>query len=328
MTHGIASLGAVLVALIVAACQGNLGSGPGLPQGPQPGVTPGGAGATYPQQSRAQTLEGAVYLTKDLDSIPLPTVGGFSVEINLTPASPTPAASGSAAQRQPLSAAKLGTPTPGPSTTPTPQPTPIVAGHGTPKPSPSPAGTKIETKVTIYPDDAPAAPTPQATGNVQTFFQRRAVVRAYLMPHGDVTLPSLAAAQFTIPSSEQTTGRGWTVALYVNSKHRKEKLLVSDPEAELSDDVVSAHDGGDPIKLTKNTGYVVLLFGDALAQTPAPYQSYPGAGMMPGQTPYPGPGVPGAPAVPTFPGATYPPGQPGATYPPGSTPYPQPTFPR
>lgn len=319
MIRGTAALVAVLLGLAVSACQGNLGSGPGLPQGPQPGVTPGGPGAGYQQQSRSQTLEGAVFLTKERQALPFPEVGGFSIEISLIASTPSPAGS-TAPGRSALAgrASATAAPTASPSPSPTPTPGLIKAGRSAPKSSPTPAGPKIDTKTTIYPDDAPAAPTPQPTGDVETFVQRHAVVRGYFMPHEALSIPSLAAIAFTIPSEEQTNGRGWTVALYATAKRHKLHLLAADPNAQLSDDVVTAHDDHEAIKLAKNTGYVVLLFGDALAPTPAPYQSYPAAGAMPGQTPYPSPGFPGAPAVPTFPGATYPPGAP--------TPYPQPTF--
>jgi hypothetical protein len=81
------------LATMLAACQGNLGSGSGLsipqqqPYG-QPGG-PGGAGSSA-SQSRQRALDGAVYLTKDATEIPLPTLNGYGVTLALGTPTPTP----------------------------------------------------------------------------------------------------------------------------------------------------------------------------------------------------------------------------------------------
>jgi hypothetical protein len=321
---------ALLGALVaVSACSGNLGSGgtglpvtPGGTTGYQQPAGPGGATSS----SRERDAEGAVYLTSGMNTLPLPTLDGFSLSLSLASPSPTAApsavasASASASLRQKVSrvvteVAQVAVPSEAAasplvvaSPTPSPSPSP-VASAATPKPSPSPSATpksgthtatpnpnasgpKIDTKLVIYPDSAPDAPTPMPSGNVQQFTKRTAIVRGYLSPAIDLPIYGLAAARFTIPKDEQTAGRGYTIAIFTSVKKHRE-LIASDPDAKLADNVV-ASTLTTPFTLKRGTAYDILLYGDQLAPTPAPVPSaYPTPGTNPFVTPMPS-GYPGA----------------------------------
>jgi hypothetical protein len=168
----------------------------------------------------------------------------------------------------------------------------------------TPTGPKVTTKTTIYPDDAPVAPTPQPTGNVQSYGKRIALARGWVDSAVDLKLYSLAAARFTIPVSEQTKNRGFTIVLFQSEKHRKNKVIAWDGTASLSSNVVSVMNENDPITLKKHVGYFFVLYGDDIGPAPTPQGSYPAANN-PALGP-PGPsGAPGAPGGPTpFPTVT------------------------
>jgi hypothetical protein len=321
---------ALLGALVaVTACSGNLGSGgtglpvtPGGTTGYQQPAGPGGATSS----SRERDAEGAVYLTSGMNTLPLPTLDGFSLSLSLASPSPTAApsaaasASASASLRQKVSrvvtevaqvavpseaaASPLaaGSPTPSPSPSPaasaaTPKPSPSPSptpksGTHTATPNPNASGPKIDTKLVIYPDSAPDAPTPMPSGNVQQFTKRTAIVRGYLSPAIDLSIYGLAAARFTIPKDEQTAGRGYTIAIFTSVKKHRE-LIASDPDAKLADNVV-ASTLTTPFTLKRGTAYDILLYGDQLAPTPAPVPSaYPTPGTNPFVTPMPS-GYPGS----------------------------------
>ncbi len=310
------------LALALAACSGSLGSGGGLsiPQAPGYGQPGGpGPGGSF-SQSRQQLLEGAVYVTPSTKEVPLPQLDGFGVTVALgtAPPVPAPAEAASAAADAPAARAKRpgSRPSPDPASDPSAAPSPGGSpGTGASpaakpsagaKPSPTATPVKFETKTTIYPDDAPAPPTPQPTGEVQTFVKRTAIVRGYLMPAQDLTLYGLGAVRFKIPSTEQTPGRGYTVAIFQSGKHHHDKLLDSDTDSKLSDDVVASGRSDVTIELKKSTGYLLLLYADEAAATPAPVQSgYPTPGNnpfpMPSTLPTPYPGNPGYPGTPTYP---------------------------
>ena len=209
-------------------------------------------------------------------------------------------------------------PTPAPPLTP--PPSPGASGQGSPAPSASasgpagkqtprsalasnvkakaaatPSGPKIDTKTTIYPEDAPVAPTPQPTGNVQSYAHRTPLVRGWIISRVPVTLYSLAAVRFTTPNSELTKNRGFTIALFESLKHRKNKLVASDPAAVLADGVISASNvAPEPISLKKNVGYSFVLYGDDVGPVPTPTGSFPPANNPllgspgPGGAPNPG----------------------------------------
>lgn len=153
------------------------------------------------------------------------------------------------------------------------------------------------------------------------FYHRGAIVRGYLEPPSDVSLYGLGAVRFTIPSEEQTAGRGFTIALYQAGKKHHEKLLASDTSPTLASDVVASTLPNAPIALKKGEGYIVVLYGDEQPATPGPVTSgYPQPGVNPFVTPVPPgypQGQPGAPYPQGQPGAPYPQGQPGAPYPQG-----------
>jgi hypothetical protein len=269
------AVGLSLAAMVgIAACSGGV-SGTGLPAPPGPAIS---ASVGAASQSRQRTASGAVYLASDVHEIPLPPLAGFGLTIAL--ASPTPKASVSAATNP---KAPAGPPTASPS--PSPSPSPAAKKKAAPSASATPAGPKVDTKITIFPEDAPAAPTPAATGNVQSYAERPPVIRGYIMPATDLKLYSLAAASFKLPSDQAPEGREFTIALFESEKHRKWKLLGWTPDATLEDGVVSASDATEPLLLHKKMGYVFVLYGDDLEPTPAPRGSYPPPGSNPFATP-------------------------------------------
>jgi hypothetical protein len=190
-----------------------------------------------------------------------------------------------------------------------------AAANGSPHPrhpSPAPSGPKIDTKTTIYPNDAPVAPSPEATGNVQTFLRHTAIVRGYVMSAADLALGSLDAVRFTIPKEEQTPNRGFEIAIYDLSKKKKPHLVAFSSDTSLSAGVISSSGETDPIKLSKGTAYALVLYGDELPATPPPP---PPTMIPPANNPF-------ATPVPAGPPGYAPPGYPQPTYPPG---YPTPT---
>jgi hypothetical protein len=324
------ALSAMLATVVaVSACSGNLGSGGvgGLPVTPG-GTTgyqqpPGPSGAA--SSSRQRDAEGAVYLAAGMNALPLPTVDGFSLTLSLASSAPTAAPSVAASavaspslrqkvsrvvtevaqvvpSEAPASAPAAGSPTPSPTPSPvasgatpkpsaSPSPTPKSATH-TATPNPNASGPKIDTKLVVFPDSAPDAPTPVPSGNVQQFTKRTAIVRGYVSPAIDLPIYGLAAARFTIPKDEQTSGRGFTIAIFTAVKKHRE-LIASDPDVRLSDNVV-ASTLTTPFTLKKGTAYDIVLYGDELASTPAPVPSaYPTPGSNPFVTPLPS-GYPGS----------------------------------
>jgi hypothetical protein len=339
----------------LAACSGNLGSGGvggGLPAAPggQTYQQPQGPGSSGPT-NRERAVEGAVFVTPDLASIPLPTVDGFSLVLALS--SPAPSASPSEVPSGTASSAAHGlrqhasrvvqvaqatppSPTPSaaaPASAPSAAPSPVGSGAasagpsaspkpGKSSPSPHPTGKspKIDTKLVIYPNYAPDAPTPEPTGNVQTYTKRDPIVRGYISPAVDVVLYGLGAARFTIPTAEQLPGRGYTIAIFASAKHKKPQLIANDTSASIADDVVSSS-LATPLTLKKGTGYDIVLYGDALPSTPPPVS--PGY-ATPGSNPFVSPTPAGYPQMPGQPYPGAPNGMP--TYaPPGTTPTPFPT---
>jgi hypothetical protein len=413
-------LAAFAAVSLLAACQGNIGSGSGLPAAPGQGVAPGQGGSGPASTSRQRVVDGAVYVTPGMDEIPLPTLGSFSITLVL--GSPAPLASGAspaavrsgaspaavpsgaspaavpsvaspaavpsgglvrngdaarvadagggpgapglgppptaltgetaqsagptppAAGASPVSSgSESGPAVPGSSASPAPASAPPGAAAATPSgapakskhavsgasPSPQPSGPKIDTKLTVYPEDAPAAPTPAPTGNVQTFLKRVALVRGFLVSHTELTLAGVGAVRFTVPSDELTPNRGFTVAIFDQSKKHHDHLVAYDANATASGSTISAPAGSaNAIPLKKGVGYAFLLYGDELAPAaPAPGGSYPPPGNNPFVTPVPGGAAPNpnAPGNPANPYATPAPNNPYATptpYNPYATPTP------
>ena len=384
--RGFATAG--ILALSLAACQGNIGSGSGLsiPAAPAP-YQPGGPAAQT--QSRERALEGAVYMSaaSPLPDLPLPSVGGFGIDINLgTPAplptptpvssatpksskslkskraktsavghrayvlalnaeaasSPAAAASGSAAPSAAASslpsAASSAAPVPAGVThlsdaSPSASGSPGVTASGSPAAAGSAkpnhhthasinSGPKIETKTVAYPDDAPAPPTPEPTGNIQTFPARKPLVRGYLKPAVDVPIYGLGAIRFFVPKDELTMTRGYTIAVFTYAKKHKGKLLEYDTAPTVLTDSVTSSFADDPIVFKKTIAYEIVLYADQGAATPVPVPSgYPAAGANPFYTPVPSGYTPAPGQAPGQPGTPVPYGYP-TTPPPG---YPTPT---
>jgi hypothetical protein len=366
------SVGAGILVLAFAACQGNIGSGSGLsiPQAAAP-YQPGGPGQAA--QTRERALDGAVYLSSysPAPTLPLPAIGGFGIAIDLgtAPPSPSPAPSTSASaaatkksasKRSPTSAighrytVALAAPSPEAAASDAPSVAPIAsaaaaaptgsaaasssgvthlsdvpspgasgspgpAGSGAPIPgaSASPAGhhhthpainqgPKVVTKTVAYPDDAPVAPTPEPTGSVQTYPVRAALVRGYLLPAVDVPIYGLGAIKFTVPKSEITATRGYTIAVFTYAKKHRGKLLEYDTAPTVGVDSIVSSYADDPIVFKKNIAYELVLYADPGLATPVPLPtgSYPNAGTNP--IPYPSgytpqPGQSGTPIAPGYP---------------------------
>ena len=354
--RGLASTAFGCAAVALASCQGNIGGGSGLsiPQAPSYNQPAGPAGAAAP--SRQRLLEGAVYLSPKLGEVPLPQLAGFAVAIELGTPGSSPAPGSSTIPGAPVKAAlnpkrpatiatvrlpeASGSPLADPSASASAAlAVPASAGAsapasaasavpaGKPTSAPSPAGTgpgpKIETKTTIYPDDAPIAPTPIPTGEVQTFYKRVPLVRGYVQPGSDLSLYGLAAIRFTLPASELTPKRGFTIALYENGKHHHDRLLGFDTQPALTSSVVASA-LTDPVVLKKGMGYLLMLYGDDTGSTPAPVASgYPPPGNNPFPMPSCSPGCP-QPAVnnPYAPATPYNPNAPPTPYNPYAPPTP------
>ncbi|MBC5811336.1 MAG: hypothetical protein GIW95_10885, partial [Candidatus Eremiobacteraeota bacterium] len=285
-------------AAVFAGCQGNLGTGTGLPQPPGSQVSPGAGGL----QSRQRQIDGAVYLTPDANEVPFPSIGGFGLTLYMVAPSPTPSPLASGARRPSGTSAPATAPP-----TPTPSPSPSPRASGKPGSTPMP-GPKIDTKTTIFPEAVPVAPTPKPTGNVQAFNQRKAIVRGYLLSQTELTLYSLAGVRFRVPADEQTSSRGFVIAISESRKRKKEVPVAFSSETSVSDGAILAS-GSDPIKLKKNTGYSFVLYGDELPPTAAP-------------TGYPSPSNRFATPNPlASPGTSVPPGTIGPTPAPSQSPY-------
>jgi hypothetical protein len=237
-----------------------------------------------------------------------------------TPAAAATATSGAASaapagSAAPAAVTHLSDASPGPSGSPGP------AGSGAPvaTASASPAGhhhthpainsgPKVVTKIVAYPDDAPVAPTPEPTGSVQTYPVRTALVRGYLLPAVDVPIYGLGAIKFTVPKSEITASRGYTIAVFTYAKKHRGKLLEYDTSPTVGTDSIVSPFADDPIVFKKNIAYELVLYADPGLATPVPLPtgSYPNAGVNPvpypsGYTPQPGQsgGTPIPPGYPT-----------------------------
>lgn len=201
-----------------------------------------------------------------------------------------------------------GSPGPAGSGAPVPAGSSSPAGHHHTHPAIN-QGPKVVTKTVAYPDDAPVAPTPEPTGSVQTYPVRTALVRGYLLPAVDVPIYGLGAITFTVPKSEITAARGYTIAVFTYAKKHRGKLLEYDTSPTVGTDSIVSSYADDPIVFKKNIAYELVLYADPGLATPVPLPtgSYPNAGTNP--VPYPSGYTPQA-------------GQSGSPIPPGyPTPY-------
>ncbi len=279
------------LAIGLAACQGNLGSSGlsipqaggayGQPNGPS-GYSNGGGGTN----SRERDTEGAIYLTGDRNKLPLPTVDGFSISVDIVPQDAGKASPVASATPAPGGSASAGSPAPGLTASAQPSVSPASSASAKPLAAASPTASahpKIATKTIAYPDGAPAAPTATPTGEVETMTKRVAIVRGYLFVGTDVTVPGPGAVHVTIPKSEESPApRGFTIAIFESGKGKKEHLIAFDAGATVTNGVVNSSVSEPALEFKKNRGYDVFLYGDEAAATPPPVPTgYPTAGANP-----------------------------------------------
>ena len=281
LSRSLAYVTVAIAAVSIAACSGGMGTGTGLPAPPGYNPTPSAAAAAI---LREHTTAGAIYLEKDVAELKFPASAGFGFSLDLGEPGAQPTG---AAHAKPTAS-----PSPSPSTAPSPGPSvsPTAAAKSKakskPTPAPTPSGPRIDTKVTVFPQDAPSAPTPEPTGDTQSFAQRVPVVRSYMMSQTELKLSSLSAVHFKLPKDERPEGRGFTIAVFEQHKHRKYGLIAWEPQATLEGDSVTVDEASTPITLKKKMGYVFVLYGDGLEPTPVP-RSYSSPGANPFVTPQP-----------------------------------------
>jgi hypothetical protein len=291
----------VVACLFVAACQGSTGTGlPQAPMGPQ-SPYPQGINPNQAPQSRQQIENVSVAVAPSASALDVGQFDGFDLEIDLS--KPTAAPQTVAPSAPPAGrVSRKASPSPSPSPTPTPSPSP--KSHASP--SPTPSGPRIDVKLTAFPDGAQKPP-----GDADSPDARRVpILKALLQPSVDLALYSLGALRFTIPSGEQESGRGFTVALYETRKFHKDRLIDSRGDLAVDGDVVRALKATGELKLWKGHTYTALLFGDPLPATPSPYSppqypgtqmNYPPGQMQPNGQQYPQPGQPYPPQPGQFP---------------------------
>ncbi|MDQ2992964.1 MAG: hypothetical protein M3R30_09135 [Candidatus Eremiobacteraeota bacterium] len=213
---------ALLVALVLAGCSGNFGSG-GSTGGLNPPAPPnapaiGGSSAPANVASPAPTGDTATYpFSQAPTGMQCPTVDGFSCLLKFNAPAPTPSptpkgkkpAKGSKPKPKPTA-----TPSPTPSPTPTVAPTTLIATTS-PSASPSPAGANVTFKLAALPKDAPAMNDPDPKALATT-----ALVTLRMKADATVVLDGTAIADFTLPK-EQIGGRSYAVQLYQEIKKGK-----------------------------------------------------------------------------------------------------------
>jgi len=256
---------------------------------------PGGQSQT---RSRQEVLERTLPLPTDAKRLELPPVSGFSAQLDLAAATPSPNPASSAlpkpaasASASPLPAASalVSLPSPGmPRASATPRPTSSSAANG----------PHVDTKITAYPDSSPTLPPPtDASPN------RTAIVRILIRPSVALPLYGLAALTIGVPPDEATPRRGFSIAVFEQLKHHKERLVTVVTTATATNGVVSATTARDPLTIPAGHGYSFILYGDDLPPTPAPVMSQPPQPMQ--GVPAPG-GIPPSPPASLPPGSTYP----------------------
>jgi hypothetical protein len=272
------------LAILLAACQGSIGStppvsAPAIPanaQGAVPGV--GGPGA-----SRAKTSEAAVKYSKDLAAVSFPVTEGYGLQIVLNPAaSPSasplkgqPVASASASASAAASGAASAEPSPSASAAPSAAPSASPKG----KKSPAPA---IAVKLSVYPDLVQVAPTPDidtdASPAPTPLADRPAIVRGYFKSPVTLSASSLDAFRFTVPQDELGGKRGFTIALFAVPEKNQTAHALFGGQKELStriafttaavvdpDGTIHAGIKGDAITISAGQGYTAVLYGDLRA---------------------------------------------------------------
>ncbi|MEO6991855.1 MAG: hypothetical protein ABI346_02840 [Candidatus Baltobacteraceae bacterium] len=303
--------GASALVVLTSACQGSYSTGSQLPAPGQYGQQQ----PVYPQSapSRQQYVEATVALPSAAPNVVAAELAGFSVRLDLVKPSPTPASSPTPAASTGKKKVASTRPSPSPKASALATSTPVPGASPSPsaKPKPTPSGPRIQTKLTIYPDGAQKPP-----GDPENLEGRRVPLAIALMqPSVDLSLYSLDAIHFSVPESERTDKRGFTIALYETRKHHKDREITSRVDVTAADDGdIAVRGAKDAIQLKKGHAYTAILFADPPAQTPAPVApapAYPPSSptpygyqqqQYPGQMPYGQPGQPGQPVYPGQPG--------------------------
>jgi hypothetical protein len=273
--------------LFLAACQGNMATPPVTPQGQ---YAPGGQlGAASAIRGQSVSAAATATLEPDTPALDFPPIAGFGLIVQLHSPSPTPTPrSAAAASRLARKKNPHGAPSPAP--TPTVTPSPEVTASPSPTITAPPPNRKhhggapvvpthqVSLTFTVYPEAAPPAPT--APPSTQPVLQRRPLLLGNLHAEDAVTLPSLSALSFTLAKREQLAGRGFTVAIFEERKHRKVAQIAFDKDAVMSAaGVVRSALSSLPIPLEADHRYAFVLYADE----PAPIA----ASALPAVTPAP-----------------------------------------
>jgi hypothetical protein len=124
----------------------------------------------------------------------------------------------------------------------------------------------------VHPDAAPAY-TPRDPA--ATAPPKRAVMEIALSASVDTTLPAgLSAFALTLPQAELPKGRSFVLQAFEEEKRHKTRSLAVSYDATPSAGALS-FSGSDPLALAKDRRYLVILYADPLAATPAPSMAAP-----------------------------------------------------
>ncbi|HEY9085363.1 MAG TPA: hypothetical protein VIN40_05440 [Candidatus Tyrphobacter sp.] len=190
------------LALGLAACSGEYGSGTSSPGGITPPVQQGvqnvapGTSARPGQPTATPSAppgDTATYaLTDAVSGVRCPAVNGYSciIHLNVPASTPTPSA-------KPGTAAA----------TPQPSPSPSASASSSPAPSPS-ATPSITLKLEAQPHDAPV----MVNAN-QRSVSTTALIALRITTNADIALSGTASADFILPQG-QVGGRGFAVQLF------------------------------------------------------------------------------------------------------------------
>lgn len=267
------------LALALAACSGDYGSGTSAPGGITPPVQPGanampgasgapaGAGHVTPTPS-APPGDTATYAFADaVNGVRCPEVNGYSCIIHLN--------------------VPVSTPSPKPSaSSPMQTPQPLASASSSPAPSPS-ATPSITLKLEAQPHDAPAMVSPNTKSVATT-----ALIALRVTTNADVALNGTASADFILPQG-QVGGRGFAVQLFHETTARRNRhtdtFVGSYAKSTVSG--TTLHFAITPPQVTSKRGetWLFVLYGDELPSASAPPSPGPSAstGNFPSASPAP-----------------------------------------
>lgn len=253
--------------VLLAACQGNMGSTP--PVAPAGGYTPNSqsAAATRGESVNATSTE---TLSPSTAQLVFPPVGGFELTIQLHNPSPSPWPSPSSAARRGKNHATA----PAPTLTPSPSPSPSIQPVASPRVSgkkkngfgKSPVGSQhfIDLTLTVYPDGAPDAPT--AEPSAVPLLLRHALVRGDIHSQDAFTLPSLSGVSFTLAKREQVAGRAFSIAVFEEHKHKKHSQIAADLNGSMdASGVVRTTSSSKAMLFEADHRYAIILYAEDLA---------------------------------------------------------------